>query len=459
MTVPVPTPPGFAELPLMLADVPQVVARLLRDVGLPTRDCDEPVPPGGATGRFVLIDSRHRGATRRLRQAATESHEVLDVRDLAGRCDDLEEPNPGTRHGRRWAPAARRFVERLKQVLESRGGVWARLTDFPYPDRGVVCLAVEHPSAKSAPETWAEVFHGVDSFGPHTTHLLPLGPPPGEMEGALGGGDPSPEWGWRITPEDCASTSRKTVAAWRAALARWSRQGRVPHCLLVADSPASRRGVPSPSPQALLDLGLHVRLQRDEWGPWVGAGLAGEPVLPWVDLGLAPLPSVGDASRWVGDLYRAGQPVLVLAESGGPELAAELRAFDQACQSWPLLRRTSLAAWGHWWTARRGVEFAVWRTATGPVVQAPHPLPPGDWGWELWRGNHFAALPLTSAVQSIPENGLPLAFAGDRHPGGLSVPRTGAEIGPVPPRPRWRGLKAWLHSLTLFRDQAKGVVP
>lgn len=456
----------------MLADVPQVVARLLRDVGVPTRDCDEAVPPGGAVGRFLLIDSRHRGAAQRMRRAAAESREVLDVRDLAGRCDDLEEPTPGTRQGRRWSSAARRFVERLKQTLEARGGVWARLTDFQYPFRSVLCLAVEYPGDGSSPgsespDLGGEIFRLIHSLDPHTTHLFPLAQSGGGIAPSLGGCDPLPEFGWRITREDCASSSRKTVAAWREAQARGGRLGHVPHSLLVADNANNRRRGAGPSPQALLDLGLHVRLQRDESGPWVGAGvgagagagLAGAPVLPWVDLGLAPLPSVADATRRVGELYRAGQPVLVLAEAGTPELAAELRALDQASQTYPLLWRTSLAGWAHWWIARRGVEFAVWRTPEGYVVRAPHPLPPGDWGWELWRGNHCATLPLSSQILSIPENGLPLGLAFDRHPGGLSVPRTGAEIEPVPSRPRWRGLKAWLHSLTLFRDQGKGVVP
>ena len=59
VTVPVSSPAGLAELPLMLADVPQGVGRLLRDVGLPTRNWDEPVPAGAGRGRFVLINSRH----------------------------------------------------------------------------------------------------------------------------------------------------------------------------------------------------------------------------------------------------------------------------------------------------------------------------------------------------------------------------------------------------------------
>jgi hypothetical protein len=475
---------SLAELPLMLADVPQVVARMLRDVGLPTRDWDEPVPPGGAVGRFVLVDSRHRDVSGRMRRAAAESQMVLDVRDLAGRCDDLEEPTPGTRPGRRWSSAARRFVERLKQVLESRGGVWARLTDFPHPYRSALCVAVEYPpelSAGGSPpagspptaEVATEHAFAVESsreplctlsrlvslFGPHTTHLLPLALPPLGFDRDLGEGDARPEFGWRITREDWARSSRRTLAAWREARARWNRLGLVPHSLFVAESGTSRRAVAGPSPQSLLDLGLPLRLQREESGPWVGAGLAGGVGLPWVDLGLAALPAAADAKTWVADLYRAGQPMMVLAQAGAPELEAEWGALRQACHSCSLLWRTSLAEWAHWWTARRGVEFAVWRTPTGHVVRAPHPLPPGDWGWELWRGHHYATLPLSSAAQSMPEHRLPLGLAADRHPGGLSVPRAGAGTEPVPSRPRWRGLKEWLHSLTLFRDQGKGVVP
>ena len=470
---------GLAELPLMLADVPQVVARLLRDVGLPTRDCDEPVPPGGATGRFVLIDSRHRGASERQRRAAAESRQVVDVRDLAERCDDLEEPTPGTRHGRRWSQNARRFVERLKQALETRGGVWARLTDFPYPYRGALCVAVEYPPELSETRTpptaeWAAESLGTDPssrkiqselsrlvplFGPHATHLLPVAQPPLGFQDVLDAAESPPEFGWRITSDDCAPSSRRTLAAWREARARWSRHGLVPRSLFVAESGPSRRGVAGPSPQALLDLGLPVRLRRDDSGPWVGAGLAGVAGLPWVDLGLAPLPAAADAARRVAELYHAGQPVLMLAQAGALELESEWRALQRACQTYSLLWRTSLTEWTHWWTARREVEFAVWRTSAGLVARAPHPLPPGDWGWELWRGSHHATLPLSGAIQPISENGLPLGLAGERHPGGLSVPRAGAGIEPVPSRPRWRGLKEWLHSLTLFRDQGKGVVP
>jgi hypothetical protein len=42
-------------------------------------------------------------------------------------------------------PARLDFLERLKKAIESEGGVWARIADFPFPYQGVVCLNGELP--------------------------------------------------------------------------------------------------------------------------------------------------------------------------------------------------------------------------------------------------------------------------------------------------------------------------
>jgi hypothetical protein len=441
VTLSVPSPAGFAELPLLLADVPQGIGRLLRDVGLPTRDWEEPVPAGGARGRFVLIDSRQRGTGRRLRGPGGEGLEILDLRELAPRCDDFEETLTRPTQGRHWSPAAQQFLGHLKQALEERGGVWARLADYPFPFQSVLAVGIEY-----TPESVGEYPQLARELSSHTTHFLPLGEPPARSAGPVGEEGTRGEVGWRITRHDCSSSNRRTVAGWQSARVRWSRAGAVPVGLLLEDSVTSL-----PSPQALLNLGLHLRVQSHEGGPWVGAGLAGCTLAPWVDVGAHLLVAPTDSLDWMTEQYQHGQPLFVLARAGSSGLANELRAFERDCQRCSLLWQTSLSGWAHWWGARRGAEFALWRTPLGYTVQTPHPLPPGDWGLELWRGSHFATLPLSAVCRSIAEDGLPFTLGSRRHPAGLAVARIGSMVDPVTSRPHWSGLGEWLHSWSLFR--------
>ncbi len=105
------------------------------------------------------------------------------------------------------------------------------------------------------------------------------------------------------------------------------------------------------------------------------------------------------------------------------------------------------------------MELALWRTSLGDAVQAPHPLPPGDWGLELWRGRHFATLPLSSVCRSMAEDGLPYTMGSRRHPAGLAVARAGSMVDPGISRPHWSGLGEWLHSWSLFRHSRERSCP
>lgn len=132
-------------LPLMLAGIPRPIAELLREVGLPTAELPRVALTAGGAGRFVLYDSRSTRSAARARRARSQGLEPIDIARLGagltvtplslwgrGRSESLADQ----------PAAARDFLDRLKAELEIRGGVWLRLSDFPFPYQSAVCLSV-----------------------------------------------------------------------------------------------------------------------------------------------------------------------------------------------------------------------------------------------------------------------------------------------------------------------------
>jgi hypothetical protein len=61
-------------------------------------------------------------------------------------------------------PARLDFLERLKKALESEGGLWARIADFPFPYQGVVCTNGEWPKFPLPPEIGPQDLHPLDAI-------------------------------------------------------------------------------------------------------------------------------------------------------------------------------------------------------------------------------------------------------------------------------------------------------
>lgn len=165
MTQPAPT----LELPLYLVGVSDQVADWLFQAGIPVVRLGQESPLSSASGdpmsgqhgqpwvRCFLFDSRDEWA-----RSVVKSHQTPRCCqiDIAAWVTKIQNPLRRFRKNQiPPQPARLDFLERLKKAIESEGGLWARIADFPFPYQGVVCLNGELPNSTSP--------HDVESSGPH----------------------------------------------------------------------------------------------------------------------------------------------------------------------------------------------------------------------------------------------------------------------------------------------------
>src|SRR6185369_9529099 len=103
-------------------------------------------------GRFVLFDSLQPRSAACVRRAAVQGLTTIDLRDIVPASASLPAQSVA-REGVTWPgpeSSAREFLERLKGEIESRGGVWVRLADYPFPYQSAICLGIEHLSEELA---------------------------------------------------------------------------------------------------------------------------------------------------------------------------------------------------------------------------------------------------------------------------------------------------------------------
>ncbi|MCY2966738.1 MAG: hypothetical protein NT069_24435 [Planctomycetota bacterium] len=397
---------SLPELPLMLADLPRGVERLLRDAGVPAvaLPSQELLTPG--TGRFALFDSSRRASVAQAQVARRLGLAPIDLRDLCPRCDELESVAP-VPHGHGWSATSSSLLRELMLALESRGGIWARLADFPFPFQSALCLSVEYDdvSVTRLPELRS-------ALSTETTHFVPSRFRPDSVAGLQ-----PIEIGWRIGPEDCLSSSRRTVSHWKTRLERFETSLVAPSGILLAD-PACKL----PATSSLWELGLRYLAQPHSASPRIGAFPGGNPAVHWVDAGLSWLPPRDRFLEWVAEHYHSGQPLFVIVKADRIGAAEDLSRFHRDAERCSLLWQTSLAKWSKFWSARRQVRFEVTRQADGVLIQAIGDLPNGAWGVELWRGGHFATLPLRLSGMRVADEGLPYLLAPHRNPAGCAVP-------------------------------------
>jgi len=145
-------------LPLVLGPIPEGLAAMLAQEGIAA----EPHGSLGATGRFVLFDSKH-GRCPFLERGQAP----LDLRDiLAGLpADPFEALSDEGAVPHRWnigeftvdeeiARVDRRAIRatvmsRLRQAIEAVGGVWLRLAPFPFPFKSAFNLRIDHDAYDS----------------------------------------------------------------------------------------------------------------------------------------------------------------------------------------------------------------------------------------------------------------------------------------------------------------------
>ena len=134
------------ELPLLLAGITEPVEETLRLAGIPIARLSAETSGGigrpAAAGRFVLFDSRVSSPRLDTKAAKLCGLTTIDVSTLGSRAGD---PFTGkgrtTRRGESGNGRAEEvaFLIRLKREIESAGGVWLRVADFPFPYQHVLC--------------------------------------------------------------------------------------------------------------------------------------------------------------------------------------------------------------------------------------------------------------------------------------------------------------------------------
>jgi hypothetical protein len=156
-------PAQILELPLCLVGVSDQVADWLLQAGVPvTRLGQESLLSqafGESTVRCILFDSRE-----------VWSRSVVQGLHAPGCCQiDIAAwvtkiQNPLKLFKKNHQPARLDFLERLKKALESEGGLWTRVADYPFPYQGVVCLNGEWPKFPLPPEIGPLDSHPLDAI-------------------------------------------------------------------------------------------------------------------------------------------------------------------------------------------------------------------------------------------------------------------------------------------------------
>jgi len=213
----------FPDLPLMLAGVPRPVTELLREAGIPA----EPLPDvpllAAGTGRFVLFDSKNSRSAARARRAASHGLKPIDLRALSTRVGDgpsrdFEELSLDHETSWRMAgecAASRNFLEQLKLAVETQGGAWVRLADYPFPYQSAICVGVEHVSEELA--DFADVAKALPGRATHFVSSRLRADRLADLSQSAGA-----DLGWQIHPADLENSPRRTLSHWTTRLERFA---------------------------------------------------------------------------------------------------------------------------------------------------------------------------------------------------------------------------------------------
>ena len=421
-------PAKLPDLPLMLAGVPRPVKELLREAGIPAEALPDVPLLAAGTGRFVLFDPQNSRSAAQARRAALHGLKAIDLRSLTAPSGDLQELS--LEHETGWHMAgecavAKVFLEQLKSVVESQGGAWVRLADYPFPYQSAICVGVEHVSEELA--DFANVAAALPGMATHfvssrlrpdrLTHLSQS--PQSQSSRAQSS---SADLGWQIHPADCESSPRRTLSHWTTRLARFAAANLFPLGLAFSGERNNTPGI-----NKLLQLGLRYSCHQS---PGVACRAETQvralPGTAWIRFSTLALPPADRFLEWVGEHYQSGCPLFLSATTARIELVKELLRLSGDAGRCSMMWQTSYGEFARWWALRRQLKLQVWRTDTGHEIHAAGDFGafPGSFPWavEIWRGNHRATLPLRQTEVAIPDEGLVYLQSPKRNPAGCIAP-------------------------------------
>ena len=409
-------------LPLVLAEVPEGLRVALAQEGIPF----VPLRPGAARGRFLLLDGRKRPCP-----LPAEGQVAVDV----GRLCDGPDRDPFEalldEQSRRfqWQMAGlelveeiarvdkravrRRVLGRLRATIEQAGGIWLRVSPFPFPYRSAFNFRIDYDQHHA--RDFAATLDAVAGNEQATSHFV-VGSAyqgAGEALARLRGLDVGSHGFWHHTyrneDENLHNVGRGIEVLAAAGLGPRgfaAPHGRFNRGLLAA---LETLGVPYSS-----EFGLAY----DEL-PFFpdGSDVLQVPVHP-ISLGLfldalrrqcrdrvARIPELAEAAvdgavRYFGELaaarYRSGEPVFLYGHPTGrlgryPRLLGQVfQTISQFGGIW----RTTMTEFAAWWRLRSQVRLTVRQAGADYVVSTQHKPAGYRVGIEYWRGEHVALMPL-----------------------------------------------------------------
>jgi hypothetical protein len=438
-------PSNLPLLPLLLWDTPPGLELILAQEGVPFRKVTEPHALAFRGARFVIYDSRRASASE-TRAMLTAGHVALDADALRGGTgpDPFEAVVDNRGAVARWevggrvltervarhdkAAARRRVVDGLRQAVTAAGGVWARLSAFPFPYRSAFNLRADLDETCVA--DYARFARARRALADCCTHFVST---------RAYGGEPA-------VLQD---------------LRRFDTQSHGHHHVVYGDPGANRKnleraddllrgsgfepvGFAAPHgrwnvglDRVLEDLGyayssdFQVGYDDLPFFPWRGdtfSTVLQVPVHPvceglFFDAGETRGRAVaGHLVRVVRAKIDAGEPAFVY---GHPERRLArypeiLSALADAVAGEALVWRVGLTEFARWWRWRGGRAWSlVERPNRGLEVQFDDWRPDYPLGLEVVRGRHVATVPLPSSRTAVRLDGL----AYEARPPQADIPR------------------------------------
>ena len=409
-------------LPLVLDDVPRGLRQALIQEGIPFRDRR----PGRPEGRFVLHDSRTE-----TRWALSPGQTAIDIDRLRGDWeeDPLEMLSDCSSSRFRWEidglsvteeiarvdkrEVRRKVLQQLRARIEASGGIWLRVSPFPFPNRSAFNFRIDYDAYD--PDDFRATLGALADHEHATSHFIngaAFEPHRGALR-RICGLDVGSHGYWHHTYktlDENVRNIRRGIETLRSAAIEPSGfaapLGRFNGQLLGA---LKKLGVAHSSEFALA---------YDELPFFPGAGdLLQIPIHP-VCLGLfldaareARLQSAAEIDRVVdlaGDhfnrvirsKYGLGEPIFLYGHPTGrlgryPR--AMHRIFDTVSQLGAVWE-TTLSEFAHWWRVRAGVRLTATRERNRFVVRIHRQPDEYPLGIEFCRGEHVALLPMRGRV-------------------------------------------------------------
>jgi hypothetical protein len=441
-------------LPLVLDSVPPGLVLALRQEGVPVIEVSQ-MPQGawaarrsgiaakrrGAAesppGRFLLYDSRTNGHASAA-QARRRHQCPLDVDALRrGWPFDPFDALVDTRSTRAgWdveghllaenvsyypkAEIRRKLLRVLRHLLETQGGIWLRLSAYPYPYRSVFNVRVDHDEYDA--REFAAVLEQLKGHEHAASHYVCASAFDGQPHvlGSLADFDVGSHGWWHHTYRD-GRQNRENI---RRGIETLKAAGLTPNGF-VAPHGRWNAGLD----RALEELGIEhsseFGLAHDDvpFFPYLGPAKRGAAPAPGAEttpadyssvlqlpvhpvcLGLFLEAGVDDArlieryfAAVVRTKYQRGEPILLYGHPTGRlgRWPGVLQTIFASAAQFQLLWQTTLSRFAAWWRRRQEVTFAVYPLGDGYEVRMQHS--PKSWrlALEYWRGDHVALFPVAA---------------------------------------------------------------